>query len=401
MPLIPDPLSRLPSRSPGPPMDGPPPWVIFADMDAFYVSCELTRHSDLRGRPVAVGVDPSRIPSRGVVLSASYEARARGVRSALPCARAVELCPELCWVPPDFDFYEDMSRCVMQILRQHSPEARAFSIDEAAYVRQGLDETQVWDEARRLQAEIHDRLQLPCSVGVAPALLVAKMASDRAKPGGIVVVPPEAVPAFLGPLPLRSVPGIGPVTEQVLKRSGADRVADLEQVPRGSLSAVLGEALSGTLLDLLHGRIPPLVWEPPTEPRSLGAMKTFPRDVDAVTDIWPTLETLATTLIQDLHRRHLQFRTVTLRARFGDFSAIQRSRTLPQYTAAEVSVKRTAFQLLHQLLGSRCPPWTVRTVGLTLQDLRPDSRGQKVLPLDDGRVDPSHGTFRAPERPGG
>lgn len=374
-------------------------WVVYLDMDAFYASCELKRHPEMRGKPFAVSADPKGGHGRGVVLSASYEARAKGLRSAMPVSQAFGLCPEFSWVAPDFSYYEACSRSVMALLKARSPEARTFSIDEAAYPFESDDPQGVEAEARDLQTEVRSRVGLPCSIGVGPNLTIAKVASDKAKPGGVVVVPPDSVASFLAPLPVRALPGIGQVTESALQAEGAQTLGDLLRVPMERLRRPLG-ATAPSLRDLVRGKLREEPWPEEEGPRSVGAMSTFDVDTSDPREIFQELSRLAENLAEGVARQGRTFRTVTVRVRRSDFEQLQRSRTLPQRTDSAEALKRTALQLVEGILqeeGRRfraaqapltegpAPPggslrrFQVRTLGVSVSDLAQASSGQRRL----------------------
>jgi nucleotidyltransferase/DNA polymerase involved in DNA repair len=378
-------------------MDG----VVYVDMDAFYVSCERLRHPELSGRPVAVSADPRGGQGRGVVLSASYEARDFGLRSAMPVSRAFALCPQAVYLRPDFLFYEAMSRRVMDLLKERSPQARAFSIDEAGYPARFEGRAGAEREGRAVQEEIRQRLQLPSSVGIAPNLTLAKMASDRAKPGGVVVVLPEEVPSFLSPLPVRSVPGVGPVTEQALRSHGVQTIAQLLTLPPRDRKALLGSA-DPSIVRMARGERLDSPWPEEEGPRSVGSMSTFEVDTEDAEVLSREVQTLAGRVSDELRRRGLRFRTVTLRVRYEDFSQVQRSQTLPRPTEGSDTLRRLGEGLLKELLrerrGSpaplgpvpaRQPPRRVRTLSLTVQGLRGVPAGERPLEgFLPGRPDP-------------
>ncbi len=374
-------------------------WVVYLDMDAFYVSCELKRHPELHGKVVAVSADPKGGKGRGVVLSASYEARALGLRSALPVSQAFALCPDYAWIPPDFPFYEENSREVMALLRERSAEARTFSIDEAAFRSEAPTPEAVEAEGRSLQREVRSRFDLPCSIGIGPTLTIAKIASDRAKPGGVVVVPPDSVQAFLAPLPVRSIPGIGKVTEAALAASGIRTIGEMAGAPIDRLRKALG-GMAGAMHDLARGVVREEPWPEEEGPRSLGTMSTFDVDTSRVDEVRGELLRLCLSLSESVTKQGRWYRTVTVRLRASDFQQLQRSRTLPQRTASGELLARTATQLLDQLVGELegrtherhgslsepgvVPPspargWGVRTVGVSVSDLSEGSASQKRL----------------------
>ncbi len=365
--------------------------VVYVDMDAFYVSCELLRHPELKGGPVAVSADPRGGQGRGVVLSASYEARRFGLRSALPVSQAWTLCPQAVYLPPDFPFYEETSRRVMAFLKERSPLARTFSIDEAAYPARVEGRTEAEREGREVQGAIRGRFGLPCSVGVAPHLTLAKMASDRAKPGGVVVVLPEEVPRFLGPLPVRAVPGVGPVTERALLSREVRTIQELAALSPRELKRLLGSPRP-EIVRMVLGESFPSVWPEEEGPRSVGSMSTFDADTEDGEKLARELRDLAGRVGDEVRRRGLRFRTVTLRVRYEDFSQVQRGQTLPQPTERVETLFRVAQGLLRELLRERrgspaslgataAPrvPRRIRTLSLTVQGLREIPSGERPL----------------------
>ncbi len=356
-----------------------PPWVLYVDLDAYYVSCELRDRPELKGRPVIVGPPPSGGPTRGVVLSASYEARPSGVRSAMPVAVAARLCPEAVWIPPDFEKYERISRDVRAVLRRHSSTVIPFSIDEAAVVVDGVDA----DEARRIagsiQEELLEELSLPASVGVARSRALAKIATDRAKPAGIRLVPPEEAAAFLAPLPVRAIPGVGPKTEELLHGLGILTVGELAGRKPSELTRALG-SFAGELIAIARGepREEPEVSE---EPRSRSTDRTFARDVDRWEEIEGTVRTLAGELAAALDRENLRYGTVGVAYRWADFSRSQRSRSLGAAREGALPLTEAAVRLARELWdserSSRHRP--VRTVSVRTERFAPRTQRQVVL----------------------
>ncbi|HYK93713.1 MAG TPA: DNA polymerase IV [Thermoplasmata archaeon] len=324
-------------------------WVFYVDMDAFYVSCELRDRPDLKGRPVIVGPDPSQGPTRGVVLSASYEARKFGVRSALPAAQAARLCPDAVWVPADFAKYERLSTDVMERLRRFSPDARPHSIDEAAFSVELESPVEVERLARTVQEDVRRSLDLPCTVGVAPSRLVAKIATDTAKPAGVRVVGPDSVAAFLAPLPVRAVPGIGPKTEERLAAAGIHQIGDVATAPRSAVSSAVG-GWAEELRRLAQGKS-----EDPVEseggPRSRSVERTFSEDVGTWEGLEPRIRELAESLADALAHERWRYQTVTVAVRWADFGRVQRSRTLPSAREGRGDLAGTAARLARELWG--------------------------------------------------
>jgi len=377
----------LPVRAtlPGiPPQDRTTPsWVLYVDLDAYYVSCELRDRPELKGRPVIVGPPPAEGPTRGVVLSASYEARPSGVRSAMPAALAARLCPEAVWIPPDFEKYERVARDVRAVLRRHSPTVIPYSIDEAAVVVRGVGAEEARRIAGTIQNELLEELALPASVGVATSRAIAKIATDRAKPAGIRVVLPEEAAAFLAPLPVRAIPGVGPKTEEILHGRGIQTIGDLAGRKPSELARALG-SFAGELVALARGE-PRAESEASEEPRSRSTDHTFARDVDRWEEIEGTVRTLAGELAGALDRENLRYGTVGVAYRWADFSRSQRSRSLGAAREGAVPLAEAAVRLARELWdserSSRRRP--VRTVSVRTERFVP--RTQRQVFLDDFR----------------
>lgn len=382
---------------PGLPAPSAPPerWVIYVDLDAFYVSCELRERPELRGTPVIVGPPPAEGPSRGVVLSASYEARKFGVRSALPAAVAARMCPSAVWIPPDFRKYEQISREVRNLLRQFSQDVVPYSIDEAAVRVDAPNPT----AARALASEIQERLRasldLPASLGVATSRVVAKIATDRAKPGGIVVVATPEVATFLAPLPVRVIPGVGPKTEEMLRLHGVNSIGDLAPRRPSEVRGWLG-GFGAELVALARGH-PAEVPEGEGGPRSRSTDQTFAQDVDRWEEIEPVVRSLAEDLAGSLAKEELRYGAVGVAFRWADFTRSQRSRALAAAREGTAPLEDRAVRLARELweaerAGRRRP---VRTVSVRTERL--SERTQRQVSLDDYR---STGTPRS-ESPAG
>ncbi|HYA70953.1 MAG TPA: DNA polymerase IV [Thermoplasmata archaeon] len=371
-------LPGVPPREPAAPY-----WVVYVDLDAFYVSCELRDRPDLRGRPVLVGPPPTDGPTRGVVLSASYEARPTGVRSAMPVAIAARLCPDAVWIPPDFAKYERNSHEVRSILRRHSPIVIPYSIDEAAVILREVDVATARRVAGEIQQELRAEMELPASVGVSPSRVIAKIATDRAKPAGIKVVPAEEAAAFLAPLPIRVIPGVGPKTEELLHGLGVTTIGDLAARKPSELARPLG-SFGAELIALARGE-PHEEPEVSEEPRSRSTDHTFARDVDQWEELEATVRSLATDLAGSLDRENLRYGTVGVAYRWADFSRSQRSRSLGAAREGPLPLSEAAVRLARELWeaerASRGRP--IRTVSVRTERFVPRTQRQEVL--DDFR----------------
>jgi DNA polymerase-4 len=321
-------------------------------MDAFFAAVEVHRRPELRGRPVVVGgVGP-----RGVVSSASYEARRYGVRSAMPTARARALCPGAVFLPTDPAAYSAASRTVMEIFRSVTPLVEPLSLDEAFLDVGGagrlLGRPAVI--AAVIRRRVSDELGLTCSVGVAATKFVAKLGSTRAKPDGLLVVPADRALEFLHPLPVEALWGVGERAAESLRRLGLTTVADLAHAPPRLLRHAVGETAAAHLHELSWGRDPRRV-EPTHEEKSIGAEVTFDEDVADPDTIRRALLAMADKAAVRLRRAGLAGRTVSIKVRLADFRTVNRSRTLAAPTDVGREIFDTAWSLFRILRGDAEP----------------------------------------------
>jgi DNA polymerase IV len=337
--------------------------IVHLDMDAFYASVEQRDDPTLRGRPVAVGGRPDQ---RGVVAAASYEARTFGVRSAMPMARAVRLCPDLVIVHPDFERYRQVSRQVMDLLRACTPLVEPLSLDEAY-----LDVTENnWNEplatnvAKRLKREIRETTDLTASAGVAPNKFLAKIASGYRKPDGLTVIPPERVEAFLQELPVEALWGVGPVTARKLRAAGIEKLVQIRTVDLANLRATVG-SLADWLVQLSHGDDPRAV-VPDRASKSSSTENTYAEDLVELEAIRAELDRMARENAEWLTRRRLEARTVTIKVRYADFTTITRSHTLSRATADADVIASWAKDLAARTDAGQRP---VRLLGVRVQGL--------------------------------
>lgn len=327
--------------------------ILHVDMDAFFASVEVHRRPELRGKPVVVGgVGP-----RGVVSSASYEARRYGVRSAMPTARARALCPRAVFLPPDFAAYTAASRAVMEIFRGVTPLVEPLSLDEAFLDVGGA--TRLLGRpaviAQTIRRRVVAELGLSCSVGVAATMFIAKLGSSRAKPDGMIVVPSDRTLEFLHPLPIEALWGVGDRAAETLRRLGLSTVADLAQAPPGMLRHALGEAAAAHLHELSWGRDPRRVVPEHVE-KSIGAEITFDTDIADPVAIRRALLALADKVAVRMRHAGQVGRTVTIKVRLADFRTVNRSRTLPVATDVGREIFETAWSLFQLLRGDRSGP---------------------------------------------
>jgi DNA polymerase-4 len=342
--------------------------ILHIDMDAFYASVELLSRPHLRGQPVIVGGSGN----RGVVLSATYEAREFGVHSAMPMGRARRMCPQAVVISPDHRRYARASAGIMEVFRSITEFVEPLSLDEAfldvrpAERRLGRP-TSI---AELIRARIHDEQGLVASVGVASTKFVAKLASTRAKPDGLLVVPVAEVVPFLHPLPVGALWGVGERTEEQLHRLGLRTVGDIARTPEATLRRALGEASGRHLAALAWGRDERRVVRDEPE-RSIGNEETFPIDVDDPEVVAAEVLRLSERVAGRLRDTGLVGRTVVLKVRFADFTTISRSRTVDQPLDVARDIYAIARGLLDALALQRAP---VRLVGVRVEGLQ-DAQG--------------------------
>ncbi len=355
-------------------------WVFYLDLDAYYVSCERRDRPELEGQPVIVGPDPKLGPTRGVVLSASYEARKNGVHSAMPASRAAQLCPEAIWVAPDFEKYSRVSEEVRGLLRTRFEKVVPLSIDEAAMQAEYPDAASAEARARAVQEEIRSTFRLPCSIGVAAHRTVAKIATDEAKPAGVKVVPPDAAADFLAPLSVRSIPGVGPKTEELLAEVGVHRIGELRSLPP-AVRRRLGH-LGEELYRLARGEPLADPEEEESGPRSRSADRTFFEDTSDVAILEAAASALSEELAGSLAKERLTYRTVSVGLRWEDFQRTQRSRTLPGNQEGPEGLRTEAIRLLRELVRAERAGQARRVRTLSVGAERLSERVGRPVPLD-------------------
>jgi DNA polymerase IV len=338
--------------------------VAHLDMDAFYVSVELRRRPDLRGRPVIVaGTGP-----RSVVTTASYEARRFGVGSAMPAARARRLCGHGVFLAPDFAYYREVSREVMAIVRAHVETVEVVGLDEAYMELTGLPAPHA--SMRRVREEIEARTGLGCSIGIGPSKLVAKVASDAEKPRGFVVLSREQACARFADAPCGLVPGIGPKTAERLRAIGIDTLGKLAAVPERMLAQRLGSRQAAEL----RRRAQFADEAPVTEERKVISESrelTFDHDIADVGRLETILARLVDELCTTLLARRRCGRTIGIKIRLDDFSTHTRARTLPEPVCSADRVGPVALDLLRRF----APPRPVRLLGVRVAGLEPFDAG--------------------------
>jgi DNA polymerase-4 len=348
--------------------------ILHADLDAFYASVEQRDDPRLHGRPVIVGA--------GVVLAASYEAKAYGVRTAMGGVMARRLCPQAIVVSPRMSAYSAASKAVFEVFRQTTPVVEALSIDEAFLDVGGLRRiagTPV-EIAERLRREVRERVGLPITVGVARTKFLAKVASGVAKPDGLLVVPPGEELAFLHPLPVERLWGVGEVTAAKLRKLRITTVRDVAEVGEATLVSILGVAVGRHLHALAHNRDPRPV-RPGRRRASIGAQHALGRRPKTAQAVDAVLVGLVDRVTRRMRAAHRVGRTVMLRLRFDDFSRATRSHTMPLATAQTQPILSTARGLLAAAMPM-IERQGVTLVGVTVGNLDDDAALQLPLPFE-------------------
>jgi DNA polymerase IV len=336
--------------------------VMHVDMDAFYASVELRRRPELRGKAVIVGGSP-----RGVVLSATYEARAKGVRSGMSSTEARRLAPKATFLAPDFDSYTAVSKAIVAVFRSVAAVVESASIDEAfldltGAVRMFGTPVEIGEYVR---AVVSDEQQITCSVGIGPTKFIAKVASRAAKPDGLIEVLSEETVAFLHPLPVEAMWGVGNATAQKLHRLGIFTVGELAHTPRATLRPAFGPHASGLLSELAWGRDRRRVT--PMEPEhSVGSQETFGRDTDDPDTVRRELLRMADRTARRMRKQRMLGRTISISVRFADFTELTRSTTMPTPTDVTDEIYAQALQLYERLGVGQA---RIRRIGVRVEQL--------------------------------
>ena len=346
--------------------------ILHVDMDAFFASVTERDHPELKGKAVVIGAGV-----RGVVTSANYEARKFGIKAAMPVGRAQRLAPHAIFIPPDHKRYSEVSEHIMEIFHSFTPLVEPISLDEAF-----LDVTKakrLLGDGRAIATAIRAKVEaqegITCSVGIASSKFIAKLASQRCKPNGILEIPDDRVLTFLHPLPVSALWGVGPKTNEALVRLGLHTVGDIAQTPEQTLIRALGQSAGQSLYELAWGRDDRDVI--PEEPdKSISAAETFDRDIDDPEIIAKEILRMCERASSRMRERSLFAKTITLKIRFADFTTINRSKTLPLPIDTTHEIYEIAKGLYEALSIGRA---RIRLVGVSLENLHTDSHEQLVL----------------------
>jgi DNA polymerase-4 len=332
-------------------------------MDAFFAAVEQKRHSELVGKPVVIGGDgdPTK---RGVVSTASYEARKYGIHSAMPLRRAYRLCPEAVFLPVDYDEYMKVSDKIKGILRSFTPLVEDVGIDEAY-----LDITDIDMESEEITKRIKERIKketgLTCSIGIGPNKLLAKIASDMKKPDGLTIIFQTDIKKLIWPLPVRKLLGVGPKTEMRLKDIGINTIGDLTSIPLERLTEYFGESYGNYLYEASRG-----IDESPVitywEPKSMSRETTFQKDTDNWNVISQNLAELSRDVTNTMKESGYKGKTVTIKIRFSDFETHTRAKTLDDFTDSPDIIRKAAFEALGRIELKK----KVRLIGVRVSSLQ-------------------------------
>lgn len=346
----------------------PPRRILHIDMDAFFAAVEQKRRPDLLGRPVVIGGggDPH---ARGVVSTASYEARKFGIHSAMPLRTAYKLCPEAVFLPVDYREYSRVSAVIKNVLMKFSPVMEDVGIDEAFLDISGIDgaSEQIAEDIKRA---IMEETGLSCSIGIAPNKLLAKIASDMEKPDGLTVLTEDDIEKRIWPLSARKLWGVGPKTEAYLKERGIETVGELASVSLEKLIGHFGNSYGRYLFDASRGRDESLLvthWEPKSSSRET----TFQNDTDNWQFLARNLAGLTREVVDDLRKSGYRGKTITVKIRFNDFKTHTRARTMEKASDSLEEIRKAAFECLNRIELDR----KVRLIGVRVGNF--EKRGDK------------------------
>ena len=343
-----------------------PSTILHVDMDAFFASVEEADNPELKGKAVVVGAGP-----RAVVTSANYVARGFGIRAAMPVAQARRLAPHAIFLPNSHHRYGEVSADVMRIFGDFSPHVEPLSLDEAYIDVSGATRLigTARDIAVQIRARIEGELKITCSVGISTTKLIAKLASGRCKPNGILEIADDRVLEFLHPLPVRELWGVGPKTGEALTKLGLQTIGDIAHTPRGTLIRALGQGQGESLYELAWGRDLREVEESAIE-KSIGAEETFARDIDDNEELLAELLRVTERVARRLRDQQFVARTIAIKIRFSDFTTITRSKSIDLPTASTQEIYEQVRRLFTALGLVRA---RVRLVGVRLENLESDA----------------------------
>lgn len=345
---------------------------MHVDMDAFFASIEQREHPEWKGKPVIVGG----LSGRGVVSTASYEARRYGVHSAMPMSRARALCPEGIFVKPHFELYKKTSDEIHQIMLHYAAAIEPISLDEAFMDITGMGKQYPTLGAigRAIKAEIFEKTRLIASAGIAPNKFLAKMASDMDKPDGLTIIPYGREKEILAPLPIRRLWGVGAATERRLTEAGFRTIGDIQQAAPGAVEMAVGS--QAALLRALADGIDDRPVRPVREVKSIGDEETYEHDLTDTAEIRRRIAIHSDVVARRLRKKHLAARTVSLKVRFSSFLTVMRSLSFEEATNLQEDIEEAALRLLERIPRTEA----VRLTGVTCSNLSPEIDSPSLFP---------------------
>jgi DNA polymerase-4 len=352
------------------------------DLDAFFVSVEQASNPELRGKPVVVGGKPG---SRGVVATASYEARAFGLHSAMPISTAARLCPEAIFIEGNYNHYTKVSKKFMAILADFSPFLEPMGLDEAYMDVTGFESLHgsIRQMALKIKQRVKSELGVIASIGIASCKVVAKVASDESKPDGLIEVPPGAEASFLAPMAIRKLPGVGKKTEQVLNGLGIRTIGQLAKMPSTTLKSRFG--VFGDMLYRHANGIDGSPVIPPEEAKSISRETTFEGDTHDVVFLSATMRYLSEKVGSDLRGLGKQAKCVSIKVRYADFTTISRQRTLSQLTDLDDTIFQTGNELLQKAITTERQ--AVRLIGIGVSSFSEPGRQLTLMNSTEQRLE--------------
>ena len=347
-------------------------WIMHVDMDAFFASIEQREHPEWKGKPVIVGG----LSGRGVVSTASYEARRYGVHSAMPMSRARALCPEGIFVKPHFELYKKTSDEIHQIMLHYAAAIEPISLDEAFMDITGMGKQYPTLGAigRAIKAEIFEKTRLVASAGIAPNKFLAKMASDMDKPDGLTIIPYGREKEILAPLPIRRLWGVGAATERRLTEAGFRTLGDIQRAAPGAVEMAVGS--QAALLRALADGIDDRPVRPVREVKSIGDEETYEHDLTDTAEIRRRIAIHSDVVARRLRKKHLAARTVSLKVRFSSFLTVMRSLSFEEATNLQEDIEEAALRLLERIPRTEA----VRLTGVTCSNLSPEIDSPSLFP---------------------
>ena len=363
--------------------------ILHIDMDYFFAQVEERENPRFKGKPVVVGADPKGGRGRGVVSTANYEARKYGIHSAMPISKAYELCPDAIFLPVNMELYQKVSEKIMEIIKKYSKTWEIVSLDEAYldlshifYDREKCGIGEIWERveklAKKLKKEILEKEKLTCTVGIGPNKLIAKMAAEKAKPNGLLVIKPKQIKEFLEPLDIDDLPGIGPKTAEKLRVSGVNKIKELKRLSKSRLKEMFG-IVGETIYERARGvderpfistlRFARVIDEEPVSSeeiiKSIGKQITFEKDTRDSEIIFGNFEKMIKEVHDELKENNFSFKTITVICRFQGFETHTKSKTLKELTNNFAILKKEAKKLLLRFMIEN--PKLIRLIGLRVK----------------------------------